>query len=305
MAASLGFHVGHAMQLHRKRSEQQAAKEAEQPASSRGGRRRNNAEVRARSRLRSALLLIKLTESPTRCSNGVRARAGAGRFSFLERTPCGALQAGRAMEALKAQLDALGLSKDFACEPRLEYKTVRDSSASALAQPHAPPAVLAPLLRLCFHAPLWPHGSHPVQCRPLKRVAASQVSAVAGPLVVMDKVKGAIYSEIVNIRLGDGTIRRGQVLEVDGDRAVVQARAEEQRGFRAARLATVGRPFLQFMDRQLADVPTHVRPRGVYYSRRLRSVAERFAVGVACKRPALTTSKPTIVRKRNVQIDNV
>lgn len=30
------------------------------------------------------------------------------------------------------------------------------------------------------------------------------------------------YAEIVNIRLGDGSSRRGQVLEVDGDRAVVQ-----------------------------------------------------------------------------------
>lgn len=30
------------------------------------------------------------------------------------------------------------------------------------------------------------------------------------------------YAEIVNLRLGDGSMRRGQVLEVDGDRAVVQ-----------------------------------------------------------------------------------
>lgn len=30
------------------------------------------------------------------------------------------------------------------------------------------------------------------------------------------------YAEIVNVRLGDGSARRGQVLEVDGSRAVVQ-----------------------------------------------------------------------------------
>lgn len=30
------------------------------------------------------------------------------------------------------------------------------------------------------------------------------------------------YAEIVNLRLGDGTSRRGQVLEVDGSKAVVQ-----------------------------------------------------------------------------------
>jgi V-type H+-transporting ATPase subunit B len=31
-----------------------------------------------------------------------------------------------------------------------------------------------------------------------------------------------MYAEIVNIKLGDGTARRGQVLEVDGNKAVVQ-----------------------------------------------------------------------------------
>ncbi|ONK66598.1 uncharacterized protein A4U43_C06F10020 [Asparagus officinalis] len=48
------------------------------------------------------------------------------------------------------------------------------------------------------------------------------VSGVAGPLVIPEKVKGPKYQEIVNIRLGDGTTRRGQVLEVDGEKAVVQ-----------------------------------------------------------------------------------
>ncbi|ESR35779.1 hypothetical protein CICLE_v10028070mg [Citrus x clementina] len=48
------------------------------------------------------------------------------------------------------------------------------------------------------------------------------VTGVAGPLVILDKVKGPKYYEIVNIRLGDGTMRRGQVLEVDGEKAVVQ-----------------------------------------------------------------------------------
>ncbi|KAL3729814.1 hypothetical protein ACJRO7_026887 [Eucalyptus globulus] len=48
------------------------------------------------------------------------------------------------------------------------------------------------------------------------------VSGVAGPLVTLDKVKGPKYQEIVNIRLGDGTTRRGQVLEVDGEKVAVQ-----------------------------------------------------------------------------------
>ncbi|CAN8075715.1 unnamed protein product [Agarophyton chilense] len=48
------------------------------------------------------------------------------------------------------------------------------------------------------------------------------VSAVNGPLVVLDNVKFPRYAEIVTLTLGDGTKRRGQVLEVNGDKAVVQ-----------------------------------------------------------------------------------
>eukprot|EP01118_Nematostelium_gracile_P002263 TRINITY_DN12501_c0_g1_i1.p1 TRINITY_DN12501_c0_g1~~TRINITY_DN12501_c0_g1_i1.p1 ORF type:complete len:495 (-),score=152.96 TRINITY_DN12501_c0_g1_i1:546-2030(-) len=48
------------------------------------------------------------------------------------------------------------------------------------------------------------------------------VSAVNGPLVILDNVKGPKYAEIVNLTLGDGSVRRGQVLEVVGKKAVVQ-----------------------------------------------------------------------------------
>ena len=48
------------------------------------------------------------------------------------------------------------------------------------------------------------------------------VGGVSGPLVILENVKGPKFAEIVNITLADGSSRRGQVLEVDGDRAVVQ-----------------------------------------------------------------------------------
>lgn len=48
------------------------------------------------------------------------------------------------------------------------------------------------------------------------------VAAVNGPLVVLENVKNPRYAEIVDLTLGDGTKRRGQVLEVNGDKAVVQ-----------------------------------------------------------------------------------
>ena len=50
------------------------------------------------------------------------------------------------------------------------------------------------------------------------------VMNVEGPLVILDNVKFPKYAEIVNVRLGDGTIRKGQVLEICGKKAVVQVK---------------------------------------------------------------------------------
>merc|ERR1712176_579040 len=38
----------------------------------------------------------------------------------------------------------------------------------------------------------------------------------------LENVRNPKFAEIVNLKLGDGTVRRGQVLEVDGEKAVVQ-----------------------------------------------------------------------------------
>lgn len=48
------------------------------------------------------------------------------------------------------------------------------------------------------------------------------IKDVAGPLVILDRVKFPKYAEIVNLTLGNGQKRCGKVLEVQGDRAVVQ-----------------------------------------------------------------------------------
>ncbi|PWN51550.1 putative VMA2-H+-ATPase V1 domain 60 kd subunit, vacuolar [Violaceomyces palustris] len=48
------------------------------------------------------------------------------------------------------------------------------------------------------------------------------VSAINGPLVVLDNVKFPSYNEIVSLTLPDGTKRGGQVLEVSGNKAIVQ-----------------------------------------------------------------------------------
>lgn len=54
------------------------------------------------------------------------------------------------------------------------------------------------------------------------RIDYRTILDVEGPLVVLDNVKFPKYAEIVNVRLGDGTMRKGQVLEVKGKQAVVQ-----------------------------------------------------------------------------------
>jgi V-type H+-transporting ATPase subunit B len=48
------------------------------------------------------------------------------------------------------------------------------------------------------------------------------IAGVQGPLVIMENIKNAMFAEIVDVTLGDGEKRRGQVLEVAGNKAVVQ-----------------------------------------------------------------------------------
>lgn len=45
---------------------------------------------------------------------------------------------------------------------------------------------------------------------------------VAGPLIIVEAVSDVAYDETVEIKLDDGSMRHGKVLEVDGDTAVVQ-----------------------------------------------------------------------------------
>lgn len=45
---------------------------------------------------------------------------------------------------------------------------------------------------------------------------------VAGPLIVVEAVRGVAYDETVEIRLADGSMRHGKVLEVNEDLAIVQ-----------------------------------------------------------------------------------
>ena len=48
------------------------------------------------------------------------------------------------------------------------------------------------------------------------------IESINGPLMVVRRVSGVTYDELVEIELSDGSLRRGKVLEVNGDSAVVQ-----------------------------------------------------------------------------------
>ena len=48
------------------------------------------------------------------------------------------------------------------------------------------------------------------------------IKEVVGPLMLVDQVEGVTYNELVEIRQENGDLRRGKVLEVSGDRALVQ-----------------------------------------------------------------------------------
>jgi V/A-type H+-transporting ATPase subunit B len=52
---------------------------------------------------------------------------------------------------------------------------------------------------------------------------------VAGPILIVDKVSNVKYEELVEVELADGSLRRGKVLEVTDQQAVVQM-FEETRG---------------------------------------------------------------------------
>jgi len=48
------------------------------------------------------------------------------------------------------------------------------------------------------------------------------VSNIVGPLVIVEKIRDVAYGELVEIESGDGQLRRGTVLDVSTERAIVQ-----------------------------------------------------------------------------------
>ncbi len=59
------------------------------------------------------------------------------------------------------------------------------------------------------------------------------IREVAGPLMLVDQVEGVKYDELVEIEQADGSIRRGKVLEINQDKALLQL-FEGSQGLRIA-----------------------------------------------------------------------
>ena len=48
------------------------------------------------------------------------------------------------------------------------------------------------------------------------------ITDVKGPLVFLEKTEPVAYNEIVQLRLSDGTMKNGQVLDTSDDQVIVQ-----------------------------------------------------------------------------------
>ncbi|MDE7390354.1 MAG: V-type ATP synthase subunit B [Lachnospiraceae bacterium] len=78
------------------------------------------------------------------------------------------------------------------------------------------------------------------------------VKEINGSLIVLDGVKGAFNEEIVDIRLDDGTVRQGRIVQMDGERVVVQV-FESARGISLKNTKTrlQGRPMEMPLSREI------------------------------------------------------
>ena len=47
------------------------------------------------------------------------------------------------------------------------------------------------------------------------------LSAITGPLVFLEGVKGVGYEEVVELRLKNGEVRHGRVIEIEGDKVAI------------------------------------------------------------------------------------
>ena len=79
---------------------------------------------------------------------------------------------------------------------------------------------------------------------------------IVGPLLLVEHVEGVTYGELVELEFPDGTRSLGNVLEVNGDVALVQA-------FQGTRGSNPSQTVVRFLGRglEIGVSPRHARPR--------------------------------------------
>lgn len=66
---------------------------------------------------------------------------------------------------------------------------------------------------------------------------------ITGPLVILDRITGASFEEIVELRLSNGLTRTGRIVQIDGDRVVIQVfEGTEGLSLENTRTVLTGRP---------------------------------------------------------------
>lgn len=86
------------------------------------------------------------------------------------------------------------------------------------------------------------------------------VKEINGSLIVMDGVKGVSNEEIVDIRLDNGTMRQGRVVQIEGERIVVQVFEGTRRiSLKNTRTRLTGHPMEMPLSLKLSAVYLTVR----------------------------------------------
>jgi len=80
------------------------------------------------------------------------------------------------------------------------------------------------------------------------------IQEVAGPLMMVEHVEGVKYDELVEIEQKNGEIRHGRVLEVNGDRALLQL-------FEGSQGLKISDSKARFLGRSIELAARYARPR--------------------------------------------
>lgn len=78
------------------------------------------------------------------------------------------------------------------------------------------------------------------------------LSEINGPLVAVDGVSGAGYEEMVRLRLQDGSVRSGRVVQIQGERCIIQVfEGTNGLGLENVRVSMTGRPMELALSREM------------------------------------------------------